>query len=150
MGPDAKIGAHARGTSGPAPPASEPSTGQLRQLLRQQESVRAVVETISGELELQPLLESILRHACELIGAEHGTIGLVDPARDLVRTAAGYRMPPGEAGAEMPRGVGLAGVVLERGEPVVLERYGDLAASRPSPTSPTTPSSACRSSGAAA
>ena len=109
------------------PPASGQSTGQLRQLLRQQESVRAVVETISGELELQPLLESILRHACELIGAEHGTIGLVDPARDLIRTAASYRMPPGEDGAEMPRGVGLAGAVLERGSPVVLERYGDLA-----------------------
>jgi signal transduction histidine kinase len=110
-----------------APPASGQSTGQLRQLLRQQESVREVVETISGELELQPLLESILRHACELIGAEHGTIGLVDPARDLIRTAASYRMPPGEDGAEMPRGVGLAGAVLERGSPVVLERYGDLA-----------------------
>ena len=110
-----------------APPVSGQSTGQLRQLLRQQESVRAVVETISGELELQPLLESILRHACELIGAEHGTIGLVDPARDLIRTAASYRMPPGEDGAEMPRGVGLAGAVLERGGPVVLERYGDLA-----------------------
>ncbi|MGN6392860.1 MAG: GAF domain-containing protein [Gemmatimonadales bacterium] len=116
-----------------APPAaSEPNTGQLRRLFRQQQNVRAVVETISGELELQPLLESILRHACELIGAEHGTIGLVDPDRDLVRTAAGYQMPPDEAGAEMPRGVGLAGVVLERGTPVVLERYGDL----PHPTQP--------------
>lgn len=107
-------------------PAAEPNTGQLRKLLRQRESVRAVVETISGELELQPLLESILRHACQLIGAEHGTIGLVDPDRDLVRTAAGYRMPPDEAGAEMPRGVGLGGTVLERGVPVVLDRYGDL------------------------
>ena len=113
-------------------PASEPNTGQLRRLLRQQESVRAVVESISGELELQPLLERILRHACELIGAEHGTIGLVDHERDLVRTAAGYHMPPGEIGAEMPRGVGLAGVVLERGTPVVLARYGDL----PHPTQP--------------
>jgi signal transduction histidine kinase len=105
---------------------AEPNTGQLRRLLRQQETVRSVVETFSGELELQPLLESILHNACELIGAEHGTIGLVDPARDVVRTAAGYRMPAGEAGAEMPRGVGLAGMVLERGEPVVLERYGSL------------------------
>src|SRR5512138_2762658 len=113
-------------------PVSEPNTGQLRKLLRQRESVRAVVETISGELELQPLLESILRNACELIGAEHGTIGLVDPERDLVRTAAGYGMPAGELGAEMPRGVGLAGVVLERGEPVVLDRYGTL----PHPTQP--------------
>jgi signal transduction histidine kinase len=105
---------------------AEPNTGQLRRLLRQQETVRSVVETFSAELELQPLLESILHNACALIGAEHGTIGLVDPARDVVRTAAGYRMPPGEAGAEMPRGVGLAGAVLERGEPVVLERYGSL------------------------
>jgi signal transduction histidine kinase len=113
-------------------PRTEPNTGQLRQLLRRQETVRSVVETFSAELELQPLLESILRNACELIGAEHGTIGLVDLERDLVRTAAGYHMPPGEAGAEMPRGVGLAGVVLERGEPVVLERYGDL----PHPTQP--------------
>jgi signal transduction histidine kinase len=105
---------------------AEPNTGQLRRLLRQQETVRSVVETFSAELELQPLLESILRNACALIGAEHGTIGLVDPARDLVRTAAGYCMPPDEEGAESPRGVGLAGVVLERGEAVVLERYGNL------------------------
>ncbi|HET9725456.1 MAG TPA: GAF domain-containing protein [Gemmatimonadales bacterium] len=111
---------------------AEPNTGQLRRLLRQQETVRSVVETFSGELELKPLLESILRNACELIGAEHGTIGLVDPERDLVRTAAGYRKPDGELGAEMPRGVGLAGVVLERGEPVVLDRYGIL----PKPTQP--------------
>ena len=110
----------------------EPNTGQLRRLLRQQETVRSVVETFSGELELKPLLESILRNACELIGAEHGTIGLVDPERALVRTAAGYCMPDGELGAEMPRGVGLAGVVLERGEPVVLDRYGAL----PNPTQP--------------
>ena len=106
--------------------APRPSAAQLRRLLRQQESVRAVVESISGELELQPLLEQILRHACELIGAEHGSIGLVDPRRDLVRTAATYRMPPGEIGAEMRRGVGLAGTVLERACPVVLDRYGDL------------------------
>ncbi len=115
---------------GPVPgkaPKSSGNTAKLRRLLRQQESVRVVVESISGELELQPLLERILQHACELIGAEHGTIGLVDPDRDLVRTAVGYQMPPNELGAEMPRGVGLAGAVLERGEPVVLARYGDLS-----------------------
>jgi signal transduction histidine kinase len=112
--------------------AAEPNTGQLRRLLRQQESVRAVVESISGELELEPLLERILRHACELIGAEHGTIGLVDAEGDRVRTAAGYHMPPGEIGAQMARGVGLAGLVLERRAPVVLARYGDL----PQPTQP--------------
>jgi GAF domain-containing protein len=66
--------------------AAEPSTGQFRWLLRQQESVRAVVESVRGELELESLLERILPHACELIGAEHGTIGLVNAKGDRLRT----------------------------------------------------------------
>ncbi len=95
-------------------------------LLRQQESLREVVESISSELELRPLLTAIVRHACDLLDADAGTIGLVDEARGLVRTEAVYRMPEGELGAEMPAGVGLAGEVLRRGEPVLLARYGDL------------------------
>jgi hypothetical protein len=80
----------------------------LRQqrLLQQQESLRVLVEAISGELELRPLLSQILHHACDLIGAQVGTIGLVDEARDLVRTEAAFNMPPNEIGTEMPRGVG--------------------------------------------
>ena len=106
--------------------SARPTAAHLARLLRQQESLRSVVESISAELELQPLLERILHHACEMIGADTGTIGLVDPAHDLVRTAATYRMPATEAGAEMPRGVGLAGEVLRTGEPVIRQRYADL------------------------
>jgi signal transduction histidine kinase len=95
-------------------------------LLRQQESLRTVIESISSELELHPLLDRILRHACELIGADNGTIGLVDHARNVVRTAATYQMPPNELSAEMPPGVGVAGQVLLTRRPVVLRRYGDL------------------------
>src|ERR671933_136609 len=95
-------------------------------LLRQPESLRAVIESISSELELHPLLDRILRHACELIGADNGTIGLVDHARNVVRTAATYQMPPNELSAEMPPGVGVAGQVLLTRRPVVLRRYGDL------------------------
>ena len=105
---------------------ARPTAPELARLVRQQESLRSVVESISGELELQPLLERILFHACEMIGADNGTIGLVDPARDLVRIAATYRMPPTAADAEMPRGVGLAGEVLRTGEPVIRQRYADL------------------------
>jgi signal transduction histidine kinase/putative methionine-R-sulfoxide reductase with GAF domain len=90
------------------------------------ESLRAVIEDISGELLLRPLLTRIVRHACDLIGADNGTIGLYDPERDVIRTEAAYRMPPNELGAEMKRGMGLAGQVLATGEPVVLGRYGDV------------------------
>ena len=95
-------------------------------LIRQQESLRAVVESISSELHLRPLLTRIVRHACDLIGADNGTIGLVDEKRDLVRTEAAWNMPESELGAEMPRGVGLAGKVLATGEPLILGRYGDI------------------------
>lgn len=108
------------------------TTASLTELLRQQETLRAVIESISSELELRPLLTRIVRHACELIGADNGTIGLVDEARGVVRTEAAWGMPADELGAEMPAGVGLAGQVLQTGEPLLLQRYGDVDA----PTQP--------------
>lgn len=96
------------------------------------EALRAVIEDISGELMLQPLLTRIVIQACHLLGADNGTIGLYDPTRDCIRTEAAYRMPPDELGAEMSRGVGLAGEVLRTGATVLLKRYGDA----PDPTQP--------------
>lgn len=101
-------------------------TADLQTVLRQQETLRAVIESISSELELRPLLTRIVRHACELIGADNGTIGLVDHERGVVRTEAAYQMPDDELGAEMPPGVGVAGHVLQTRQPLLLNRYGDI------------------------
>jgi nitrate/nitrite-specific signal transduction histidine kinase len=100
------------------PPRHAPASAQLDLLHR-------MVEDIAGETALEPLLTRILARACELIGAEDGTIGLYDSGRDLIRTAAVHRMPERELGAEMARGVGLAGAVLASGKPIIA-RYGDL------------------------
>jgi signal transduction histidine kinase len=105
---------------------SERDDGDLQTLLRQQESLRAIIESISSELKLRPLLTDIVQHACELLDADRGTIGLVDAERNLIRTEAVYEMPTDELGAEMPPGVGLAGKVLQTRQPVILNRYGDL------------------------
>ena len=102
------------------------SPADLETILRQQETLRQIIESISSELELRPLLTSIVQHACELLAADRGTIGLVDEERQLIRTEAVYKMPPDELGAEMPAGVGLAGQVLESKEPLILNQYGDL------------------------
>ncbi len=90
------------------------------------ELLRHLVEEMSGELQLEPLLTRIVESACRLIGADDGTIGLHDWHRGVIRTAAVYRMPARELGSEMGRGVGLAGKVLQTGEPLVA-RYGDIA-----------------------
>ncbi|MBI1876730.1 MAG: GAF domain-containing protein [Chloroflexi bacterium] len=105
---------------------TSPTEANLEHLLRQQESLRQVIESISSELELRPLLTRIVRHACELIGADNGSIGLVDEQRRVVRTEAAYQMPANEIGAEIPPGVGLAGQVLLTQQPILLNRYGDV------------------------
>lgn len=107
--------------------ASMPLTDlNYAEILRQQESLRQVIELISGELELRPLLTSIVVHACELLGADRGTIGLYDEERQLVRIEAEYNMPPDELGSEIPVGVGLTGQVAQIRDIVWLGRYGDL------------------------
>lgn len=77
-----------------------------------------IVEEISGELALEPLLTRIVERACNLIGADDGVIGLYIPERDVIRTAASYRIPAAELRDELPRGRGLTGRVLELGQPV--------------------------------
>jgi signal transduction histidine kinase len=94
--------------------------------LREAETLCQVVEEISSELELRPLLTRIVLHACELLEADDGSIGLYDPARNVVRFEGTYRMPQRELGSEIPANVGLAGAVLARGEPHIIDRYGDL------------------------
>jgi GAF domain-containing protein/anti-sigma regulatory factor (Ser/Thr protein kinase) len=95
---------------------------------RRAESLRHLIESISGELALEPLLTRIVESAVTLLGAEDGTIGLVmeRPGGPVIHTAAIYNMPVRELGAEMPPGVGLAGRVLLERRPVLLDRYGDL------------------------
>src|SRR6266540_5255201 len=107
-------------------------TATLEALLQQQENLLEVIESISSELELHPLLTRIVRHACELLHAESGTIALLDETRFVLQTKAIYGLLPDELGAEFSPGVGLAGQVLLTRQPVVLERYGDV----PGPTQP--------------
>jgi signal transduction histidine kinase len=107
--------------------ATRPLTDDLHEhALREAEALRQMVEEISSELELRPLLTRIVTHACDLLGADDGSIGLFDPLKKVIRTEAVYRMPPRELGAEVGPGVGLAGAVLSRGEAVVLGRYDEL------------------------
>ncbi len=95
-----------------------------------------MIEDISGELALNPLLERIVERACCLIGADDGLIGLYDADRDVMRTAATYHIPSESiaVGSECRRGYGLMGLVLERDAPVHC-RYGDLPFPITDPTS---------------
>lgn len=101
---------------------------QLADATRRAETLRRVIEDISGELALEPLLTRIVASAVDLIGAMYGSIGLVieRPDASIVRIAAVHNMPPDELGAEMASGIGLAGAVLREQRPIVGDRYGEL------------------------
>jgi signal transduction histidine kinase len=103
-----------------------PGLQRPARLARELESLQVLIDSMGREPDIGPLLTRLLDVACELIGADHGAIGLVDHARGVVRTAAARNMPPNEIGAEMGPNVGLAGRVLATGDTVYTERYGDL------------------------
>lgn len=91
-----------------------------------QDHLREMIEVISGELELRPLLTTIVQKACELLHADRGSIGLVQPQDNAVRIEAVYKMPEGELGSISHPGQGLAGKVYRDRAPVLIDRYGDL------------------------
>jgi GAF domain-containing protein len=101
---------------------------RLEEATQRAESLRQVIETISSELTLEPLLTRMVASAAQVIGAQYGAIGLVveTAAGPVVRTVGVYNMPERELGAEMQPGVGLAGVVLREQKVVWVQRYGDL------------------------
>jgi GAF domain-containing protein len=91
----------------------------------QLELLSQMVEEISGELAIEPLLARLVERACKLIGADDGAIGLYVPERDIIRTAASHAIPKAQLHGEVRRGYGLTGRVLELGTPLRC-RYGDL------------------------
>jgi signal transduction histidine kinase len=90
------------------------------------EPFSSILEEIASELELRPLLTSIITRACGLLGADDGAIGLYVPRRHLIQIEAIHRLPETEIGAEFESGEGLVGRVLATGKPVILEQYGEL------------------------
>lgn len=84
-----------------------------------------MIEDISGELALEPLLARIVQRACDLIGADNGVIGLYLPEQDAIRTAASHNIPGSQLRGVLARGHGLTGRVLELDAPVRC-RYGEL------------------------
>jgi signal transduction histidine kinase len=99
-----------------------------RDAARRADALSRVIEAISGELELGPLLTRVVACATELLDAGYGSIGLVEERPDgpVIRIAAVHNMPPDELGACIPPGAGLAGQVLRDQRPICVARYGDL------------------------
>ena len=83
----------------------------------------AILEDITRELELRPLLRSIIAHACELLDADDGAIGLYVPHRHTVRIEATHQLPTVEPGRQFQPGEGVLGGVLATCRPLFGKSY---------------------------
>src|SRR6185312_7197536 len=111
----------------PAPaPAPAPASEVPHESAHLSEPFSSILEEIASELELRPLLTSIITRACGLLGADDGAIGLYEPRRHVVQIEAVHRLPEAELGTEFEPNEGLVGRVLATGKPVIIENYGDL------------------------
>jgi len=96
---------------------------ELQQRTAQLEALRQVGLEIAAELDLDPLLHSIVSQAVELVGGTAGGLYLYRPDLDVLGwvMAVGPHMPP--LGTVLRRGEGFSGKVWETGEPLMVDDY---------------------------
>ncbi len=104
---------------------------QTQRDLRRQDALREVIEHISAELDFDRLLHVIIANAVELLGADAGTLALVDETEQIARVRALHNVPEGLLLPEFRPGQGLLGLVLARREPVLIDDYAALPAPLP-------------------
>ncbi len=95
-------------------------------LQRQADYLVALNETALGLLngsELQPLLESILTRACDLLNTQHGLIDLVLPDESALRQDVGYGVLSKYNGFFTLKNEGVTGNVWVSGQPLVVQDY---------------------------
>ncbi|MDP9373611.1 MAG: GAF domain-containing protein, partial [Chloroflexota bacterium] len=100
---------------------------QTERDLRRQDALREVIEQISAELDFDRLLHTILASAVELLGADVGSLGLVDERGEVSRIRATHNIPEELRLGEMRAGQGLIGMVLREHRPVLVDDYAEVA-----------------------
>jgi GAF domain-containing protein len=97
---------------------------QTTEALAREQRLNEVSRTISGALDLQTIIHSVVRLAVELVGAEAGTMALLAPDGAALVDVYNFNFPK-DFDPEIPsKGVGLAWDIIETGKSVLLLEYG--------------------------
>ncbi len=98
-------------------------TERLSQRLRETAKLSRVGRAMNATLDLPVVLDMILDQALELLGGQEASIMLLDPEGGFLEVVS-YRGAAADAvlGARMPLGEGIAGVVAEQRQPLLLQQ----------------------------
>ena len=100
-----------------------------------QERLRGLLDAvvgIAGDLDLDSVLERIVRVACQLADAQYGALGVLGSGSDRrLRAFITHGLTPEqrEKIGDLPRGHGILGVIIDSPEPLRLEELGKHAKS---------------------
>ncbi len=87
------------------------------------EKLAAVAREISSGLDLRSILRHVVENAAALTGADAGTVALLDEKNKLIRYPFHFNMPEDLANVVVPAGSGVAGNVIAKGKPIILDDY---------------------------
>jgi PAS domain S-box-containing protein len=101
-----------------------------RRLLRQNQDLAAVnliSKTLSSSIDMEEVLQSTLAQVLQIMNIETGWIYLLDDHKQVLRVAYAYGLPSSvvQAIKELPIGEGIAGRVVENGEPIIIENASE-------------------------
>ncbi len=100
--------------------------GRQEEIKRQNAYLEALQETSVGlmqRLDVNAALQDIVTRAGQLVGTEHGYVFLREPDGDEMEMRVGVGAYEGFVGRRARIGVGLAGEVWARNEPIVVDDY---------------------------
>jgi PAS domain S-box-containing protein len=96
-------------------------------LVQQQEQLLATLSDISSELELEKVLQSVLRRAVLLLGASGGELAIYDGKAKELEIVANHNTGRVSLGTRIAIGEGAMGQVAESLAPLMIEDYREWA-----------------------
>jgi len=102
-----------------------------RQRLLEQTALLRAAQVVTGELELEAVLQRLVDEVARLLGCEAADCYLLDSERGTLRCAAVHGLEPELVGFEFSSNQGLAGQSISQRAPVLSRDYGELPDSVP-------------------
>lgn len=93
------------------------------QRLTQMAALRHTTLDITSQLDMSPLLHSIIERAAKLLGATGGVIHLHHPIEKGLEIVASQGLAVDYTGEKLKLGEGVAGKVIQSGEPLIVNDY---------------------------
>jgi len=97
-----------------------------RERLSQQTALLRAAQVLSGELDLDTVLERLVGELAELLGADAADCYLYDAERGVLRCAAVRGLDPELVGWEFAATRGLAGLAIREGRAMTGSAYGEI------------------------